>query len=58
MNLVKATVECALCPRRFHQIDSTEERALSIARAAMDKHLSADHPAAAALTADSSEAPA
>jgi hypothetical protein len=44
MNLVKATVECALCPRKFHQIDGTKERALSVVHAAMDKHLAEDHP--------------
>lgn len=43
MRLIKATVECAHCPRKFHQIDGTEERALSIARAAADKHMADEH---------------
>lgn len=44
MRLVKATTECPTCERRFHQIDGTEERALSIVRAALDKHVAAEHP--------------
>lgn len=43
MRLVKAAVECPTCGKRFHQIDSTEERALAIVRAAKDKHLTAEH---------------
>jgi hypothetical protein len=39
MNLVSATVECPHCPREFHQIDTSRERAVTIARAALDRHL-------------------
>lgn len=42
--LHQATVECAHCPRKFHQIDSTEERALQIVRDAIARHLRESHP--------------
>lgn len=43
MTLIKATTECAHCPAKFHQIDSTEERALEIVRAALARHVDAEH---------------
>lgn len=43
MRLTQATAECPVCERRFHQIDGTEERALTIVREALDKHITADH---------------
>lgn len=42
---VKATVECPHCPKQFHQIDSDDERALSIARDATARHIATEHPA-------------
>jgi hypothetical protein len=44
IQLVSATVECPLCPQRFHQIDSTEERARSVVRVALARHLTYAHP--------------
>ena len=43
MNLYQATVECAFCPRKFHQIDGTRVRALSIAQAALAEHVADEH---------------
>jgi hypothetical protein len=46
MRLMKATAECPCCEQKFHQIDGTEERALQVVRAALDRHLDSDHPEA------------
>lgn len=42
--LKQATSECTICGAKFHQIDSTEERALAIVEAAQDKHQLEAHP--------------
>ena len=44
ITIVSATVECHLCPREFHQIDTTRERALQVVNDALCLHLDTEHP--------------
>lgn len=43
ISLVKSTSVCPICGQLFHQIDSTETRAVEITRAALARHIESEH---------------
>lgn len=43
MNFIQSTRQCLICERKFHQIDTTQERAQMVTHRALLKHQQDDH---------------